>query len=161
MNFEEFMYGGGPAAGRTGAQVSVPYTPIPTQAAPLIPQQPISYPGQGLVEERSAQWYQQWMTKGQPVTPLMEPYTPAPQYVTAPTGPGQVPVVTTTKPAIPQVVPPPSPTTSPLQTSVTEVPGLDMIRNLLIAMVVLQFLQMFGGLAAGFAGGAAAGLIRR
>lgn len=71
--------------------------------------------------------------------------------------------VATVTPIFQQEAPAPSPVTSPLATSVPNVPGIDLdfIHNLLIVMVILQFLQLFGGIMAGAAGGAAAGFIRR
>jgi len=55
----------------------------------------------------------------------------------------------------------PTPETSPLQTTVMGMPDLDMIHNLLIVMVVLQFLQLISGVGGGMIGGALMGAIKK
>jgi len=55
----------------------------------------------------------------------------------------------------------PTPVTSPLQTTVMGMPDLDMIHNLLIVMVVLQFLQLISGVGGGMIGGALMGAIKK
>jgi len=59
----------------------------------------------------------------------------------------------------PQTAPPPNPATSPKGTTVNVI-GMDVIRNLLIAMIVLQFLQLFAGVGGGMLGGALMSSIR-
>ncbi|MBA7543103.1 hypothetical protein ES705_35429 [subsurface metagenome] len=147
--------------------------PAPTTTTIVDPRAPRpTYPGQALVEARSAEWLSRQPGQGPilPVTPIVMgppaalvpiptpiisrpvapvPYTPRPVPMppTIVAGPG-VPV----EPAAP------SPVTSSQTTA--QVVDLDLIHQLLIILIVINFLQVFGGIMAGAAGGAAAGWLK-
>ena len=153
MNFQEFM-SGAPARGRTGAQV--PVTPVPTKKVlPAL--------GEIFAQSRWEQGFESiplslaQITPGMPTLARPPVTLPAPMF---PTVTVQTPTLVKSTGQPIQEVQAPSTVTAPLNTSVTNVPGMDTIRNLLIIMVILQFLGLFGQLGAGFLGGTAAGLVK-
>jgi len=153
MNFQEFM-SGTPARGRTGAQV--PVTPVPTKK--VLP----AY-GEVFAQSRWEQGFESiplsmvQLVKGGGAVARPPVILPAPMF---PTVTRQLPTVIKSTGQPIQEVLAPNPVTAPLNTSVTNVPGMDTIRNLLIIMIIFQFLGLFGQLGAGFLGGMAAGLVK-
>lgn len=138
-----------------GVAVAAPAAAVSTRAPGA------RYPGQEYVAEQTAKLIERVGIEG--VVAMATPYVAPTVRTVTPTAKGAIPVITTKPPpAEPvQTSPPPNPITSPIQTTIQGIPGMDTIRNLLIVMVILQFLQIFGGVMAGAAGGFAAGLVRR
>lgn len=138
-----------------------------------------TYPGQALVEARTGEWLSRQPGQGPilPVTPIV--MTPAPTALVPTPTPVPIPRPTVTRPVAPVPYTPrpaPMPPTivagpgvpvepaapSPVTASQTtaQVVDLDLVHQLLIILIVINFLQVFGGIMAGAAGGAAAGWLK-